>query len=563
MGKGYGAQQDEHPKSVEVRWDPHYSDQDFVPDRSEPFTSLAASYDNLGKAAAHAKAALAKAIPTTWTGDAATACTTYITQLGGYLQTVADAMNTSCTATKTAGGSITEAIGLAKSGTSKANDAQDEHKKKDNGFFDTIMEMIDLNTGVSTGNKARGDALTASQTLASALNGPDHALAAEKDPEIPNPLSAHDPEQAALLAEIMQPVSAALAADGDTGRAKSAVDDYNRTVANDPKAAAKLLAKYAGVLTPAEYKYLLDHLSEDDLAKGFGALDPKTDRDTYNAIAAAADVSILNRLGDDDPNHYWHPATGGEQYVWSNDGYTAGQVPSSSLDDLNQGQLGDCHFLASLGAIEQAHPGWLASHIKANGNGTYTVTLYKDGQPVQVVVSPDTPNVNGADGTPYGSAYAGSPSVYALYEKALAQTNAELGPENRTGYDGMNGGWSNKDMNAILGHEGDNKDPDDVSPQDIQDSLNAHRPVTISTPEYDDKPDLGKTQTIVGGHQYYVKSIDVNSHPPRVTLVNPWHNDNAPPDPSTGQTQPADGTITLTWDQFQKYTSGVQTGDVP
>ena len=45
--------------------------------------------------------------------------------------------------------------------------------------------------------------------------------------------------------------------------------------------------------------------------------------------------------------------------------------------DINQGRLGDCYLLASLGAISDQDPEVIRRIIKDNGDGTYTVTLYR------------------------------------------------------------------------------------------------------------------------------------------------------------------------------------------
>jgi hypothetical protein len=292
---------------------------------------------------------------------------------------------------------------------------------------------------------------------------------------------------------------------------------------------------------------MLNHIDEDDLAAGLDKMDPTKDRELYNAIAAKADRDILSRLGDTDPNHYWHPATGGDQYIWQNDNFNG--PLDSDPDDVRQGALGDCHDLSALAAVEQAHPGYLASHIKYNANGTYTVTLFKDGNPVEVTVTPDVPFMNDSNGRPMGSAYThggpNGPTVYQIYEKALAQSNSEFGVQDGSGYNSLNGGWPNRDMSVITGHEGDHRDTGD---------LHSGKPVTADTPEFDSNPTPkspdGKDQEIIGGHAYRVVSVDTSHN--TVTLANPW-------DPSADK----NGTVTITWDEFQKYYDGVDVGSHP
>ena len=51
-------------------------------------------------------------------------------------------------------------------------------------------------------------------------------------------------------------------------------------------------------------------------------------------------------------------------------------------DDVSQGALGDCWYIASLQAVARSNPRIIEEAITDNGNGTYTVRLYHDGKPV-------------------------------------------------------------------------------------------------------------------------------------------------------------------------------------
>ena len=328
------ARKDDHPDDVERRWDPPYSSQDFVPDRENTYSSLASSYHSVAAAASDAHGYLKDVIPASWKGEAAKACGTYIDDLAGYIDGVAKSVDAANKAATTAQGSISDAVSDADTATSNANNAQDLHKKmeqdRDNNWLNYVNPVntfhedeaaIKLWSAVSDGNGARGDALEANKTLMKNLDAPDHDLATKKAPQPPNPLSMSNSDQAELLAGIMQPVAAAMAKDGDTARANTAVDDYERELKEHPEKAKEILAKYAKILSPAEFNYMLNHLDEDDLAAGLDKMDPTKDRDLYNAIAGKADKDILSRLGDTDPNHYWHPAVGSDQYIWRNDGF--------------------------------------------------------------------------------------------------------------------------------------------------------------------------------------------------------------------------------------------------
>lgn len=56
----------------------------------------------------------------------------------------------------------------------------------------------------------------------------------------------------------------------------------------------------------------------------------------------------------------------------------SGDTAAISVNDLHQGQLGDCFLIASIGELALTHPDAITRMIKVNANGTETVTLYTD-----------------------------------------------------------------------------------------------------------------------------------------------------------------------------------------
>jgi len=60
----------------------------------------------------------------------------------------------------------------------------------------------------------------------------------------------------------------------------------------------------------------------------------------------------------------------------------AGDITAISVDDLHQGQIGDCFLLSSIGELALRYMGAISDMIHANGDGTETVRLYAaaDGQ---------------------------------------------------------------------------------------------------------------------------------------------------------------------------------------
>ena len=99
-----------------------------------------------------------------------------------------------------------------------------------------------------------------------------------------------------------------------------------------------------------------------------------------------------------------------------------------SYMDVDQGGVGDCYFIASLGAAAKDKPGVISNMFTDNGDGTFTVRFFKpDGSRDYVTVDRYLPTNGGT------ARYAGWGGGHvsevdnelwvALAEKAYAQVN--------------------------------------------------------------------------------------------------------------------------------------------
>jgi hypothetical protein len=89
-----------------------------------------------------------------------------------------------------------------------------------------------------------------------------------------------------------------------------------------------------------------------------------------------------------------------------------------SMNDINQGYLGDCYFLSSLAEVAHQDAGIISSMFTVNGNNTYGVRFYINGVATYVTV-----NNSLADG---GTIFNYGTDIWAsLAEKAYAQLQAE------------------------------------------------------------------------------------------------------------------------------------------
>jgi hypothetical protein len=76
--------------------------------------------------------------------------------------------------------------------------------------------------------------------------------------------------------------------------------------------------------------------------------------------------------------------------------------PSISVMDINQGQIGDCFLLSSIGEIALNQPSFISNMIHVNANGTETVKLYCPGTifvPVSITVTNTFPTYSVNNGS--------------------------------------------------------------------------------------------------------------------------------------------------------------------
>lgn len=180
-------------------------------------------------------------------------------------------------------------------------------------------------------------------------------------------------------------------------------------------------------------------------------------------------------------------------------------------DKFAQGALGDCWFLSGAGAVADADPEWIREHVHQNPDGSYTVTLYEDGEPVEVTVEASVIE-DGARGTD------GRPSWISIYEKAAAQ---HMGGE----YGDVEGGWSKDALEMVTGRKAETHDDQDLD--DIRRGLDDGRIYPGSTENDDSRnpfDDEVDDDRVVPNHAYMIDEVrDVDGDGDlEVHVVNPW-----------------------------------------
>ena len=213
-------------------------------------------------------------------------------------------------------------------------------------------------------------------------------------------------------------------------------------------------------------------------------------------------------------------------------------------DDVKQGALGDCWLISSMKGIAGTPSGQelIEKNIKDNGDGTYDVTLYRDGEPVVVTVDGKLPV--GPNGEPvYANNDGGGREMWPLlYEKAMAK---EFGGD----YEDLDGDWPAKAIEAMTGNEVETydeglmpwDDKDFPGASDLQAKLDDGGVIVASTDGDGKKHSDGD---LVSNHAYTV--TDVNPETGEVTVQNPWGKGEAP--------------ITMSYEEFEKNFARLDVG---
>ncbi|HVK26199.1 MAG TPA: C2 family cysteine protease [Actinokineospora sp.] len=496
-----------------------------------------------------------------WEGPAAEAYRAYLSDLRGVVLRTMTVAEDSHHATAGATGTLDALRNPAAETADELNrfqaavDKMNGPNNDDLDFFEVTQVAIMKGQATGSLERVRGQREEALSLLTDLVKAQEEILLELRPPRGPDASSITDPVERAAVEALSGEVNQTLDKAGDTDRARDYADKINH--ADNDLARRLLLLQAADDLTAEELDYLLDHLDTDALHNamaadwlpfGGGPEDSAAQREFYNKIAGKVDLDTLNGLADQLPEDYWHPnpyndvpqigddlRPDGTNLSWQPLPDAGKPVTADSIDpnDVQQRGLGDCHLQATLYSLAGTPEGrqQLADNIQLNPNGTYTVTLYRnDGTPVPVVVTPDTPvQRNGAG---WQSSYDGNQANWVqLYEKALAQTNAELsqqpsiesghGQNEERGYPGLNGGFPEEDMARVTGERPDKVDSPNVTDDQLRQFERDGKPVTVTILGEEPYKDPSGTN-LVNNHVYSLERVDWSTNPPTAHLRNPW-----------------------------------------
>lgn len=218
--------------------------------------------------------------------------------------------------------------------------------------------------------------------------------------------------------------------------------------------------------------------------------------------------------------------------------------------DINQDALGDCFFVAPLGALAQEQPGRIENSIQYDAaKGSFTVTLYKEQgtglfgltgsevKPVRIEVSQADIeyDIKRKGGSTMDNTGKDAPAWPAVLETAFAKMHDK---NLEKGFDAIaEGGKAHNSMFALTGVHSEKFDRSSVESlgvdkamEKLDDALKADRPVTLSTDPEKTSSLFGLIGTdapqdgLVDNHVYMLERVykDPASGEVMVQARNPW-----------------------------------------
>jgi hypothetical protein len=193
-------------------------------------------------------------------------------------------------------------------------------------------------------------------------------------------------------------------------------------------------------------------------------------------------------------------------YAFSNYANRPLFVDGPQYDDIRQGALGDCYYLAVLASLSDTDPNLIRQAITELGDGTYAVRFYNGGSEVYLRLDADMPSAY-AKLTPDGETWV------MLMEKAYAFFRY-----GQNSYSSIEGGWMSTVVTELTGASTQTQWTG-ISATSlanyISTNLAAGHSITLGSLSNAASP-------IVASHAYMIKSIEGAGADAYVTVYNPW-----------------------------------------
>jgi hypothetical protein len=224
-----------------------------------------------------------------------------------------------------------------------------------------------------------------------------------------------------------------------------------------------------------------------------------------------------------------------------------------SAEDVRQGAVGDCYYLAVLSSVAKTNPRLIRESIVDLGDGSYGVQFTSNMEQKSFIrIDGDLPTAGTTGDTPAYAKLGAQGSTWApLMEKAFAFFRNNAGT-----YASLSGGWMSEGYNALgkaswsaFSAVAEDKTVLDMIKSELDDGMS----VTYAA------GNTGNTDApLVGFHAYSVDSVetDQSGKPVKMKLRNPWGVDGAGADGRN------DGYVTITASQAQAALLGITSARV-
>jgi hypothetical protein len=215
-----------------------------------------------------------------------------------------------------------------------------------------------------------------------------------------------------------------------------------------------------------------------------------------------------------------------------------------NIEDIKQGQVGDCYYLSTLASIAQEKPSFIQEMFTDNGDGTFTVRFYNNSVADYVTVDRFLASDSNSR-LVYASAGASATNTanelwVALAEKAYAQL-AESGwsrsVNSTNSYAAIEGGWMDTVIRQVTSLSTGDSTVNSMTKQQLIDLANSDKILTAGFVN-------GSNYGIINNHAYTIASY--NAETDTFRMRNPW------------ATQHAD----LTWQQLLDLKAYIQWSNV-
>jgi hypothetical protein len=222
-------------------------------------------------------------------------------------------------------------------------------------------------------------------------------------------------------------------------------------------------------------------------------------------------------------------------------------VDGPQYDDIVQGGIGDCYYLAALASIADTDAGIITQTIAPLGDGTFAVRFYSGGQEVYLRLDADLP-VSSGTRLAYAKLGPDDELWVPLMEKAYAYFRY-----GRNSYSSIHGGWMGTVYRQITNLSARYLWTQGAGSENLFDELGealaAGHSVTVGSISTSPSP-------IVGSHAYMVKSVETTEDGQFVTVYNPWGVDGRSWDSNY-----SDGLLRISMDQVHEcFSAAVVSG---